>query len=177
MLLRPSSGGRVANSLAGAVPAVVFAIGTVGALSSGRALAAMGGLALTAAFTTLGVRSFQMRVETTSATLTVHGLLRTRRIARDTIVGVNTTWTSYAAALSMASGGKVPSVRWRRTSGRIRETPIWALAVNSRGPARWRSQTEAQYRQLQKWVHADETYGQNGDDGSAISADRPRTGS
>lgn len=158
MLLRPSLGNRCGNSLAGAIPAGVFGIAAIGALGSGQSSAALGGFVLTGAFIGLAVRCFRMRVETTVTTLTVHGMFRTRRIARTAIIALDKSWTGGAAVPAAASGVRVPSVRWREADGRIRTTPIWALAASRRELGRWRRSAALQLQRLQIWVNADQRF-------------------
>lgn len=158
MLLRPPLGNRCGNSLTGAIPAAVFTIATVGALGSGQLLAAVGGFILTAASTSLAVRCFRLRVETTSTALAVHGIFRTRRIARNAIASIDKSWTSYAAVPAAASGVNVPSIQWRDVDGRIRTTPIWALATSRRELGKWRRSATLQLQRLQIWVNADERF-------------------
>jgi hypothetical protein len=156
VLIQPTKWNRWGNSLAGAIPAAGFSLGAIDALVSPRVstVAAIGDLALVAAFAFLGVRGFRMRVQTTPERMIIYGMLRTRTVSRKAIVSIDAAWTSYAAAL-LAPRGAVPIVRWRGAGGRIRTTPISCL-INGREPAAWRRRKEQAMRQLQNWAHPDE---------------------
>jgi hypothetical protein len=131
--LRPLPATRIANTCPGLG---LMALGT--ALTVDGSLGAWhlpAGLGLVPAGAALALRGYRLRVQYDDQRLTVHGLLRSRRIPITAVEHVD-DW---------------PAVQWRTARGRSRWTPL--LAFGHPGAfARVRRHNRAAVHQLRQWI-------------------------
>lgn len=81
---------------------------------------------------TVMVRGYRMGVTVTAEKVVVRGLLRSRTVPRDRVVGLT----------------RLPALRWRSASGRLRWTPITAFIDSSQALPFVQQRNDASVRRL-----------------------------